>query len=169
MVKYFSAILICITALSCRSQGSKNLIDNWKNYPVPTNPDTLRKYNYSNTDWAVTLKNGSVFVSNYNERTQEDLSKLPIKVNPTENEKKDIRGKVSFLKVNDGYLVGFYAGEWGGSLFWFSTDGKKHYKVSDDEIVQFITRSGKNYAIQGLAHLSMSEGSIIVIEKVKEK
>jgi hypothetical protein len=78
-------------------------------------------------------------------------------------------GKISMLKVDDGYLVGFYRGEWGGSLFWFSKDGKKYYQISDDELVQFIKRNGKNYAIQGLAHLGMSEGGVIKIEKINGK
>ncbi len=36
-----------------------------------------------------------------------------------------------FLKVSDGWLVGYNYGEWGGGLAWFSKDGKKHYKIKN--------------------------------------
>ena len=168
-MKYISTILICILWSVCYSQENKNLIKNWQSYTIPTNQDTLRKYNYSNAEWAVSLRNDSIYAGKYIERSGYDLSKLPFKINPDTKEKKEMYGKISLLKVEDGYLVGFYHGEWGGSLFWFSSDGKKYYKISNDEIVQFITRDGRNYAIQGLAHLSMSEGSIILIGNEKGK
>jgi hypothetical protein len=65
--------------------------------------------------------------------------------------------------VRDGWLVGFNEGEFGAALYWFSSDGQRNYKVSDDQVVDFMSTPRGIIAIQGLAHLGMSEGSIIRI------
>jgi hypothetical protein len=57
----------------------------------------------------------------------------------------------------------------GGNLWWFSKDGKQRYEISDDIIVSFVERDNKIYAIQGIAHLNISRGSIIEIKKVNGK
>lgn len=71
----------------------------------------------------------------------------------------------SVVRVDDGWLVGFNQGEFGAALYWFSLDGKHNYKISDDQIVDFIALPDGLYAIEGLAHLSMSEGSLIRISR----
>jgi len=50
---------------------------------------------------------------------------------------------IDVLEVEDGYLVGFHGGEFGGDLYWFSKNGQKKYKISGDNIVQFIKRDSK--------------------------
>ena len=74
-----------------------------------------------------------------------------------------------FSRVGDGWLVGFNHGEWGGALYWFSSDGKRNYKVSDHQIVQFFGLADGLYAIEGLAHMTMSEGSIIRISRGSDR
>ena len=70
----------------------------------------------------------------------------------------------TFYRTGNGWLVGFNEGEWGGALYWFSAHGQKHIKISDHQIVDFISYQGRVFAIEGLAHLSLSEGSIIEIK-----
>jgi hypothetical protein len=160
-----ATILFCLGLYSCNSDGNRDLIKNndliknWNSYPMPSNADTLRKYDYSPKEWTVFIKNDQVHVTTA--LATNDQLKLPINI----EQEADSKTKISFLSVDDGYLIGFYRGEWGGHLKWFSKDGKHNYLISDDEIVQFIKRDGKNYAIQGLAHMTISEGSIINIEK----
>lgn len=67
----------------------------------------------------------------------------------------------SFARVDDGWLVGFNEGEFGGAIYWFSTDGKRNYRVSDHLVVDFFSLPDGLYAIQGLAHMSQSVGSIV--------
>jgi hypothetical protein len=154
-------LIVCMFIfLGCQTQSDKSLIVNWKSYSIPTNPDTLEKYNHSSTEWMVFLKNDTVRVTDKID---------PIVPSPPFPLKHNGRDKPSILKVEDGYLIGSYRGEWGGDLYWYSPDGKKNYKISDDEIVQFIKKDGENYAIQGLSHLGMSEGSIIAIKKEKNR
>ncbi len=154
-------ILIIFISYSCHSEIDKSLIDNWKSYSIPTNKDTLSNYNNSPLEWTLLLKNNKVHV--VKSRPYHDTSIVPFKINSDEKE------KLSALPVTDGYLVGFFRGEWGGHLDWFSKDGKDHYPISDDEIVQFIKTDGGNYAIQGLNHMGESRGSVVAIEKKATK
>lgn len=76
-----------------------------------------------------------------------------------------MRGEKYTFKVLDGWLIGFNAGEWGGSLWWFSNTGKESYKISDDQIRGYIQKDDVLFAIEGLAHLGISEGKVIKIIK----
>ncbi len=150
----------------CYSQKVTIPIDKWKAYDVPVNEDTLSIYNHAQDDWTVFLKDSKIYATNNRNKTSDSL---PFKIIPTEEERYRIGGSRSVIKVDNGYLVGFYRGEWGGNLYWFSQDGKNKYEISDHEIVQFIKRDNKIYAIEGLAHLDMSAGSIIEIKEVNKK
>ena len=149
--------IIYFCCSSCYSNIDRSFIDNWKSYTIPINLDTLRNYNSSSHEYAVFVKNNEVRV--IKARPYHDTSIVPFKIQSDEKE------QLSALKVVDGFLVGFYRGEWGGHLDWYSKDSKHHYLISEDEIVHFVKREGVNYAIQGLAHGAESEGSIISIEK----
>jgi hypothetical protein len=94
--------------LSCHSPSDKSLIVNWNSYPIPTNPDTIKNYTSSTTEWTVFNKDGIVQVNK--SRPFHDESIVPFKINTDEKE------QLSALKVDDGFLVGFYRGEWGGHL-----------------------------------------------------
>jgi hypothetical protein len=75
------------------------------------------------------------------------------------------RGASAFIPVDDGWLVGFNEGEFGAALYWFSRDGKANYKISDHQVVDFFSLSDGVYAIEGLAHLGLSTGSVIRIAR----
>jgi len=81
-------------------------------------------------------------------------------------------GSRVFARVTDGYLVGFDVGEFGGSVWWFSPDGQKHYEVVSTggvgrNPVAFAVLDGRVILVSGLEHLSSSEGSISHIHKTK--
>lgn len=71
----------------------------------------------------------------------------------------------TFARVDDGWLVGFNHGEFGAALYWFSPDGKQHYKISNHQVVDFMSLSNGIHAIEGLAHLSLSHGSAIRVTR----
>jgi len=139
-------------------------LDIWKAFPVPTNEDTLYKFNSAPNDWTVLLKENTVYVTNSRNKTSDTL---PFKVPVTAYHQ--FGGQKSVLEVDDGYLVGFYRGEFGGSLYWFSKDGKSNYGISGHKIVQFIKRANKIYAVEGLAHMGISRGSIIEIRMIDNR
>jgi hypothetical protein len=80
-----------------------------------------------------------------------------------------LRKARAFASVDNGWLVGFNEGEFGAALYWFSRDGKRSYKISDHQVVSFFTRPDGVYAIEGLAHLSLGEGSVIRVTFSKEE
>lgn len=79
----------------------------------------------------------------------------------------NFRGASEMAHVDDGWIVGFNRGEFGAALYWFSPDGKRNYKISDHQIVSFFSLPDGLYAIEGLAHLGVSEGSIVRIDRAR--
>ena len=82
------------------------------------------------------------------------------------------RGLRAVEPVDDGYLAGFSRGEFGGGLFWFSSDGAKHVKISPPtaswfpENVEGIGKDGRAfYVFQGLAHLGARKGRVLKVQK----
>ena len=67
--------------------------------------------------------------------------------------------------IVDGWLVAHNHGEFGAALYWFSSDGLKHYKISDHHIRQFLRQGSRVYAVEGLAHMIWASGSLIYVER----
>jgi hypothetical protein len=75
-----------------------------------------------------------------------------------------------FIEVGDGFLVGYNQGEWGGGIFWFSRDGKNHYEVSRcAQVTDFIRHGADVFALEGLSHLGISNGTFLQFEKENGK
>ena len=160
--------MFLMISLSCFGQKKMTFLKNWKSYPVPTNADTLYKYGFAKNDWFVYFDGNNIRADragNY----ENSRVKLPFEITQSNSDVINIAaplaGLIDTVAVEDGYLAGFNRGEWGGELYWFSKNGEKRYKISDDQIVQFIRRDNKIYAIAGLSHLGLTIGNIIEIEK----
>jgi len=69
------------------------------------------------------------------------------------------------LKVSDGWIVAYNQGEFGSAVYWFSEDGKSKKKLSNHQINQILIEGDRIFAVEGIAHLSISEGSMIEIKK----
>ncbi|HWL51172.1 MAG TPA: hypothetical protein VNQ90_01965 [Chthoniobacteraceae bacterium] len=67
----------------------------------------------------------------------------------------------SFARVADGWLIGYNQGEFGGALHWYSRDGRRHYKISDHQIVDFFRLPTGWHAVEGMEHRHTSQGSVI--------
>ena len=73
---------------------------------------------------------------------QESYPKMPFKV-PQGTAEDGLAGEWFSVEVSDGWLIGFNAGEFGAGLWWFSPDGKKRYKISNDQVIGFFeTKEG---------------------------
>jgi hypothetical protein len=145
-------------------------VEGWKSYSINQSKEILTNKNEASFFNKLTIRSDSVFASRLD---QEDFdSLLPFNILPnTKQVASDFRrGKLSVLPVANGYLLGIDRGEWEGNLYWFSKDGKYNYKISNHQIVQFITQKGNIYAIEGLTHFNyFISGSIIKIERVSGK
>ena len=78
------------------------------------------------------------------------------------------RGRLSFIKVVDGWLIGRDEGEWGGDLWWYAADGKKHYKISDEQVRSFVQTKEGLFAFEGLAHMGLNIGHILTLNQNKK-
>jgi hypothetical protein len=162
-MKIFKTVILLFLSVVSFGQNNPTPVNNWKSYAVPTNKDSLVLYNSSAESWTVMTQGGEVMVIAGNNLSVKE--ELPFAVKPQKEEEHLLKGKRTVVEVEDGFLAGFYRGEFGGSLFWFSKDGTQHYRISNDRIRQFKVRGGKLYAIEGLAHLGGSHGSIIELKK----
>jgi len=133
---------------------------------------------WSKKNWYVSLANDDVQINNFGEtrdyylKVEELLFEVPIDAGiESPNQSKTV------FPVQDGYLISFYAGEWGGSLWWFSKNGENKkavipYKPSYQAISfvnEFMPTNDGLYALVGLAHLSLDSGGIVKLENIKEE
>lgn len=119
--------------------------------------------NYSKLEWRVSVVDGRICADPHKEGTL-------VGPRPAFKPEADgFRGASRFARVDDGWLVGFNHGEFGAALYWFSADGKRHYRMSenqvDPQVVDFFPLGRDLGAIEGLAHLGLADGSIIRITR----
>lgn len=138
----------------------------WQEVSVPFQVDRGARMawfyaaNYSDNEWRVFAERGRICAQLTTTEPSEQRARP--KFIPTAGQ---FRRASAFARVDDGWLVGFNQGEFGAALYWFSLDGKHNYKVSDHQVVDFFSLPGGLHAIEGLAHLTMSNGSIIRIAR----
>jgi hypothetical protein len=120
--------------------------------------------NYSPHHWYLFVKDAAVYAS-----LDRQIRDKPAKNLRFEPRAGDLTGVSAVAFVADGCLVGFNEGEWGGALYWFSPDGKRSYRISDHQVVDFIKVGESIYAIEGLTHLTSSEGSVIHITRSNDR
>ncbi|MBK8090662.1 MAG: hypothetical protein IPK32_01330 [Verrucomicrobiaceae bacterium] len=127
----------------------------------------LARANQSDHDWTVESVNGKVVARLRTQLLEKKRVAPPfntrVKLDQTEAE------AFRMSKVGDGWIVAYNQGEWGGAVFWFNGDGSKRKKLSDHQINQFLVEGDRLFAIEGLAHLGGSRGSMIEILKVGEE
>jgi len=156
--------------IGLKAQKESSLVADWKSHSFPSGRDTLLSYSHSG-DYRVYIQDNQVKVE---EGINGKKNDLPFEIESRKPEKnqefyRPFAGTRTVLQLDDGYLVGFNNGEFGGSLNWFSADGKANYLIARPNLQQFIQRDGKIYAIEGLFHMSLNLGSILQIEKKGEK
>jgi len=143
-MKTISILTFLMISLSTFGQENQTFLKNWKSYSVPTDEDTLSKYNWSPNDWVVYSDKDDVRVGGSLKYKGIPEDKLPFKIRQSNGNITNIAaplcGLIDVEEVDDGYLTCFNRGEYGGELYWFSKDGKKRYKISGHQIVQFIKR-----------------------------
>jgi hypothetical protein len=136
--------------------------------------------NYSSTEWTVFLRDGHPAARVLKEE-EADCKKLPFAIKPrwtkedglivgsttpkTEKRPRPDKTRVYAAKVEDGWIVGLNAGEFGASLWWFAPDGKKWYQISDEQVHGFLQTPQGLLALEGLAHLSSDRGQIIGVNR----
>lgn len=114
--------------------------------------------------WRVETENETVKISRYDEwAIDEQIEKLPLNLRETVLQTRDIGNGAAYFHIEpyeNGWLAGLDAGEWGGRLSWFSSDGSRKVVILQDNI-QGIARVGSEVLIlRGLAHLTSDRGQV---------
>src|SRR5690554_761227 len=135
----------------------------------PPTKEQVQKLNYSNKEFEVYLNSDNKVEYRDYKYSKVKGTELPFKIIPNKDDRYAFGGKQVNLKIENGWLVGFDKGEWGGNLFWFNEEGTKYEKIIDGNIKSIFVINGKIYITEGLAHLSMSYGQIFQIEKENNK
>jgi hypothetical protein len=65
------------------------------------------------------------------------------------------------LQVDDGWLVGFDQGEFGGGLDWYAPDGREHAPIVECNACALVELApGQVLLVEGLSHLRLEQGTI---------
>jgi hypothetical protein len=161
--------LLVVGAQGARSadSGYSHDVTTWEEIPVPPADDNPARVvwdyasDYSKLHWRVYLEHGQA-----RGELGRDTVDVPQSDRPRFEPKADnFVGANRFAAVDDGWLVGFNHGEFGAALYWFSRDGDRHYRISNDHVVTFFKRPDGIYAIEGMAHMGASCGSVIRVAR----
>lgn len=165
----FAALSACVLTSQANPSGCARDVAQSREMVVPPASDKVSRElwgyaaNYSQQAWRVSAMDGRICAQPREEGAQ-------IGARPAFEAKADgFRGASQFARVEDGWLVAFNQGEFGAALYWFSGDGKRHYRMSEEQIdpqvVAFFPLGNGLGAIAGLDHFSISEGSIVRITR----
>ncbi len=106
-------------------------------------------------EWVVALRDDRPKVR-LRDRTDEAPAPLPFDVEPYSSKQRRFS-----IKVTDGWIVAYNAGEWGGAIWWYSPDGQERYKISEAGVHGFIPTEEGLLALEGLAHMRRDKGRIL--------
>jgi len=135
--------------------------EGWVLYPSPrAESPALRCANYSMREWRVTTEGENLTIRLDTRRDHQDP--LPPEIT-SGNVAAGSKGDRRVIRVEDGWLVGLDEGEFGGALWWFSSDGKMSKKLADENVVDFARSSKGVLALVGLAHLGFDSGKVLRI------
>ena len=110
-------------------------------------------------DWEVSLIKGEPVATKV-DNNEKNVSPVPFEISNSNR-----MGRIVAVKVEDGWLIGRDAGEWGGGLYWRSDDGKQSYKISGQQILGFLKSKETLFAITGLSHMSLDRGEVLTVSQ----
>ena len=111
-------------------------------------------------DWKVSLQGQVLKIQDY--QPPAVRCKFPFRIKSATPDD-GIYGDCVYERVNDGWLVGYNAGEFGGSLWWVSADGRRSTRLSRENVVAFAELSTEKLVLVGLSHLGGHRGKVLKI------
>ena len=125
-------------------------------------------YARSGNRWVVSTAAGGIAVSA--QSSADTVDPLPFSV----SRHRERLGARHVLPVDDGWLVGYDGGEFGGALWWFSGDGSRSYRAGPSgkpleavslPVQGFVRFAGRHLVFRGLDHLTLRAGAAFSIQK----
>jgi len=115
--------------------------------------------NHSELEWRVLLSEAGTAQIVRHPRTHGAGSpKLPARV----KRQKGMIGAESTFKLQNGWLLGFDAGEFGGGLWFADVDGKTQ-ELSNENVRGFVETQQGVMVFVGLAHMFHDSGKVLIV------
>lgn len=132
----------------------------WVIYPMPeSNNSVMQCANHSELEWRVSLSEaGTAQIAPHPSTHGAGSSKLP----PRVKRQKGMIGAESTFKLQNGWLLGFDAGEFGGGLWFASVDGKTQ-ELSNQNVRGFVGTQQGVLVFVGLAHMFHDSGKVLIV------
>ena len=145
---------------------AQNIPSGWTPYPTPKNSsETLRCANYSiRREWRVSVSNGAIEIAVIPfERggAQSQVFKKQ-ELPPGIERVKGMVGLQSTLKLQNGWLLGFDGGEFGGGLWFAGNDGETQM-LGGENVRGFVETTQGILVLAGLAHMTLDSGKVFIL------
>ena len=127
--------------------------------PISITDEARTCGSYSKSEWEVNKLSGAHVTITPHFSNRPYTSQLPFEIIVSEGEN-GLVGDRQILRVTDGWLIGFDAGEWGGALWWFNEDGANRRKLLEENVRGLIETRWGILVLTGLAHLSLDQGKV---------
>ncbi|HET6766811.1 MAG TPA: hypothetical protein VFH08_05415 [Chitinophagaceae bacterium] len=134
-------------------------VQKWKKYALP-NGDAILQYSNSATSWLVSLDSSGQVIAQNRIAKVTAADTLPFKPYFDTMRSSGWKGFRTVKRVDNGYLVGFNKGEFGGSLYWFSETGDTSYQIARVNVDYIFEYKKRVYMTNGLFHRSTDLGKI---------
>jgi hypothetical protein len=159
-------IWLCAAVLATAGRvQAQNLPSGWTPYPTPkSGSETLRCANYSiRRQWRVSVSNGTLEIAvipfeRGGAQSQVWKQELPLGIQRVEG----MVGLQSTLKLQNGWLLGFDGGEFGGGL-WFASDDGTTQMLNRENVHGFVATPRGVLVLAGLAHMGLDSGKVFVV------
>lgn len=141
-------------------------LSQWLVLPPPK-PGTKAYYaiNHSYFAWSVAVKKGQITFAQHHWKAKVS-DPLPFNVPVIANKGNfDFYGDRIVRKIDEGWLVGYDGGEWGGGLYWFNPKGTKGEKIIGEQVIHIFPKGNGFLVFTGLAHLMSNVGKVYFVEK----
>jgi hypothetical protein len=157
--------------------GEPILPAGWVARPIPATRD--REWtcaNWSEDEWLVSAAAGHLEITRA--PSVRRVVALPFEplLAPDED---SMRRPTVVHAVPGGYLVGYDRGEFGGGLFWFSADGRKHARLAPpaaarakwfpENVHAIAAHDGTYFVFQGVSHLSLRLGRVLKVRPSRNR
>jgi hypothetical protein len=167
------SILICFAHIAYAEKEYERNVDKWSVVTPPPRSEWKKYYdflhlaNYSNHNWVVRRENGKVFAYLTGDYKLKPSGSPPFDTTVKLQDSK--APAYLFAKVDDGWIAAYNMGEFGSAVYWFNENGKKKRKLSNHQVNEFLFDQKRIFAVEGLAHLGLSRGSMIELRKERDK
>jgi hypothetical protein len=124
-----------------------------------SNSSVMQCANYSGLEWRVSLSEAGIAqIVPRPKPYGAGSSKLPAGV----KRQNGMIGAESTLKLKNGWLLGFDAGEFGGGLWFADVDGKNQ-ELYNENVRGFVETQQGVLVFVGLAHMGLDSGKVLIV------